>query len=248
MKRLIAHVIDGHPFDIRPAPLERDWMEATDRRFAYRCLPLNIANGHGWEILSPAGFEAVWDGRPAKEAVTVKPDPGEHPPALGHFGHGVLTFHVPALFETDTGVDLFVTGPINRPKDAIGPLSGIIETDWAPYTFTMNWLFTRPHTPVRFEKGEPFCHVFPIARAALDDVEPEARALSQSPDLKTRHEQWSESRLDFNRSLEVKPPTEGNAWQKSYFRGLGPDGTPAATEGHRSRLRLRPFKSGSGEG
>jgi Family of unknown function (DUF6065) len=31
--------------------MERAWMDATDQRFAYRCLPLNIANAHGWEIL-----------------------------------------------------------------------------------------------------------------------------------------------------------------------------------------------------
>jgi hypothetical protein len=48
--KLVAYVIDGHPFEIRPAPLERDWMEKTDQRFAYRCLPLNIANAFGWEI------------------------------------------------------------------------------------------------------------------------------------------------------------------------------------------------------
>ena len=40
--KLIAHVIDGHQVDIRPAPVN-DWMEATNQRFAYRCLPLNIA-------------------------------------------------------------------------------------------------------------------------------------------------------------------------------------------------------------
>jgi hypothetical protein len=37
--KLVAYVIDGHPFEIRPAPLERDWMEKTDQRFVYRCLP-----------------------------------------------------------------------------------------------------------------------------------------------------------------------------------------------------------------
>ena len=45
--KLIAHVIDGHDVDIRPAPVERDWMDATNQRFAYRCLPLNIANAYG---------------------------------------------------------------------------------------------------------------------------------------------------------------------------------------------------------
>ena len=40
-----------------------------------------------------------------------------------------------------------VQGPINRPKDGIAALPGIIETDWSPYSFTMNWMFTRPGTP-----------------------------------------------------------------------------------------------------
>ena len=53
-------------------------------------------------------------------------------PAVSHFGHGILTFHMPCLFRTEPGVDLMVQGPINRPKDAIAPLSGIIETDGRP--------------------------------------------------------------------------------------------------------------------
>ena len=61
-----------------------------------------------------------------------------------------------------------VQGPINRPKDGIAALSGIIETDWSPYSFTMNWMFTRPGTPVRFEKGEPYCHIFPVSCGALE--------------------------------------------------------------------------------
>ncbi len=37
------------------APKDRDWIDATDQKFAYRCLPLAIANQAGWVILNPAG-------------------------------------------------------------------------------------------------------------------------------------------------------------------------------------------------
>jgi Family of unknown function (DUF6065) len=76
MKTLIAYLIDGHQVDIRPAPLEREWMEKSDQRFAYRCLPLNIANAYRWELLCLSGFSARWDGRSGKEAVWVAPDMG----------------------------------------------------------------------------------------------------------------------------------------------------------------------------
>ena len=93
-------------------------------------------------------------------------------------------------------------GPINRPKDGIAALSGIIETDWAPYTFTMNWLFTQPEVDVHFEKGEPFCHIFPVQRGQLASVEPEIRALSSEPELEQQYQAWNESRLKFNTELQ----------------------------------------------
>lgn len=182
--KLEVYVFEQQRVDLRPAPVDRAWMDASPERFAYRCLPLNIANAHGWEILSPSGFSATWNGGAGLDAITVTPDAGMRAPALSHFGTGVLTFTLPCLFRTEPGFDLMVQGPINAPKDAIAALTGVIETDWAPYTFTMNWIFTRPNTAVRFEAGEPFCHVFPIQRGTLEDITPELHALSEAPELK----------------------------------------------------------------
>jgi hypothetical protein len=241
--KLIAYVLDGHALDIRPAPVERAWMDATDARFAYRCLPLAIANAHGWEVLCSNGFVARWDGGATLKAVKVFGDLGKACAAVSHFGHGVLTFHIPCIFRTDPGVDLLVQGPINRPKDAIAPLCGIIETDWAPYTFTMNWKFTRPGVAVRFEKGEPICHLWPAARRALEAVEPEVRSLSERPELKRQYEMWNASRLNFNVELK-RPGSEAQAfkWQKLYHQAQMPDGAEAPVQDHQTRLRLKPFK------
>ena len=240
MPSLTAFVLDGHEIQIRPAPHERDWMDATHQRYAYRCLPLNIANAHGWEILCPAAFTVIWDGGPGREAVRVV-EGGETAGVVSHFGSGVLTFHAPALFRTDPGYDLFVSGPVNRPKDAIAPLTGVVETDWAPYTFTMNWMLTRPQTPVRFEAGEPYCLLFPVVRGALEAIRPEIRNLSDAPELKAPFEQWSRGRAEFNRDLGAEgSEAQRERWQKLYFRGEHPDGR-AAPDDHRSRLRLSGF-------
>lgn len=241
MKSLTAYVIDGHDVRIRPAPVERDWMDSTDERFAYRCLPLNIANAHGWEVLCTTPFSAVWDGRKGKDAIRIKSRSGTTAPAVSHFGDGVLTFHVPCLFRTDPGVDLFVTGPINRPKDAIAPLSGVIETDWSPYTFTMNWKFTRPFQKVYFEADEPYCHLFPLARGSLEEIAPDIRNLSENPDLAREYDQWTKSRNTFNTALtEPDSKASQDKWQKTYFRGSTPSGAPGPSD-HKSRLRLKAF-------
>src|SRR5690606_28445603 len=96
--------------------------------------------------------------------------------AQSNFSDGILTFNAGYIFRTDPGWHLMVTGPMNHPKDGIVPLSGVVETDWLPFPFTMNWRFTRPGT-VRFEKDEPFCRVIPVAAQALETTQPEIHSL-----------------------------------------------------------------------
>jgi hypothetical protein len=239
--KLICYTLGMDPPAIRPAELNRQWMDETGQRFAYRCLPLNIANQHGWEILSPSSFEATWDGGSGVDAIVIAPLDEGWPPPMTHFGHGVLTFHVNCLFRTEPQCQLFVTGPFNAPKDAIQALSGVIETDWSHYTFTMNWKFTRAFTPIRFEKGEPICTIFPTSLSALEAVEPEIRELQQTePAIWQAYLDWQAGRNSFNEGLQKHDPKyveEG--WQRGYFRGVGPDGAPV--ESHKTKLRLKDF-------
>ena len=60
--KLSCYALKPDPLTIRPAPLTRPWMDRITDNHAYRCLPLNIANSHGWEVLSPCAFTATWSG------------------------------------------------------------------------------------------------------------------------------------------------------------------------------------------
>lgn len=240
---LTAYIQPGWKPLIRPAPATRAWMDATPERFAYRCLPLNIANAHGWEMLSPCGFEAVWNGGADTSAVTITADPGPAPqPApISLFGQGVITFHVEAIFRTPPGWNLWVGGSPNRMKDAVAPLTGVIETDWSPFTFTMNWRFTRPDVPVRFEAMEPFCFLFPLPRAAVEAFEPVFAPLEADPATEARFRAWSQARDAFHERMQrERPSASSDHWQKHYFRGVDMDGEVLVAD-HRAKLRLKPF-------
>jgi hypothetical protein len=240
--RLICYPTSGDPPKIIPAPVERAWMERTDQGFAYRCLPLNIANAHGWILLNPVPFIAQWDGGSGLSAISLHTAAADAPLlAMSHFGSGVLTFSVNALFRTEPGYDLLATGPFNHPKDGIQPLTGVIETDWAPFTFTMNWKFTRKLSPVAFERDEPFCMIFPLQRGLVEAVEPEIRALETDEDVRDAYLRWTDSRREFNKELQ-QPGSEAQTrkWQKDYIRGTTRFG--AAPPDHRTRLRVAEFK------
>lgn len=244
LRRLVltAYAIGDVVPSLVPAPLVRDWMSETPGRYAYRCLPLVVANQSGWCMLNPHGLTATWSGSDDVGAVEVIPDEGASiEPAHSHFGDGVLTWDVPFVFRTPPGFDLLVRGPANHPKDAICALEGIVETDWTSATFTMNWKFTRPGTPVRFEKDEPVCMIVPRRRGELEAFEPEVRPIDSDDVLRWQHAQWSAHRAAFLHDLSVRPPAPGaRGWQRHYTHGVHATGEPGASA-HQTRMRLLPF-------
>jgi hypothetical protein len=157
--RLDCYKIHEWAPEIVPGQGRRAWMDAFADRHPYRCLPLTMANCTGWEILCPIGITIEWDGGPMEENIKITGDE-EWPPvkniADSHFRRGIVTFHTGHLFRTEPGWRVWAMGSPNDPKDGIYPLQGLIETEWLPFPFTMNWQMTRPGK-VRFEKGEPFC-------------------------------------------------------------------------------------------
>ena len=129
-----------------------------------------------------------------------------------------------------------VTGPVNRQKDGIGALTGIVETDWLPFPFTMNWRFTRPGT-VRFDKDEPVCVLFPVRKGALEATQPEIRNIDDNADLMREYQAWKESRTDFISKLRSgHAETIKRAWQRFYFKGVKPTGAAAVPQ-HTSKMR-----------
>ena len=236
-----------HPYPslpIVPATSQRRWMDRTQDRFAYRCLPLLIANQHGWFILNVHHIKAMWDGgnQPGALRVNCLSGPIQTPcPAVSHFGHGVLTFNLNYLFRTSPGYNLWARGPANMFKAAITPLEGIIETDWSVATFTMNWKMMAINMEVEFLPGEPICFICPIKRGEVETFTPQVRDLTTEPELEKAYNEWSASRTKFISDLDV-PHSEARAdkWQKDYVQGVGPKGVVAPRE-HQVKLKLKDF-------
>jgi hypothetical protein len=239
---LIAYRVTNWPnMPLVAAGRERQWMDDSQRRFAYRCLPLLIANQAGWWVLNSHPIRVVWTGGWDPTCVKIQSlDNSATVPASGHFGEGVLTFNMPYLFRTAPGYNLHVRGPANLPKDGIQALEGIVETDWTMATFTMNWKFTRTHTPIVFEKGEPICMLTPVQRGMLESLEPKVRDLRENPDLEQGFQTWSKARTGFIQASRLPhTPEFKEGWQKHYFRGVHLEGGVAPE--HQSKLELKPF-------
>ncbi len=233
---LEAFALTDQPQELIPAPANRDWMDQGTARHAYRCLPLAIANTFGWQLLLPVDVTAEWTGGPDIADVTVA-CAWPHQ-AVSNFANGILTFDVSYIFRTPLDFHLLVTGPSNAFKDGIAPMTAVVESDWVPYTFTMNYRFTRPGR-VRWRAGEPYAQIMVVRGGIQEGVQPVIRRLEEDPELAARHAAWRERRMRMRERLAAGDPAAlKDGWDKDYFLGRYADGRPTSAE-HTRKLRLR---------
>jgi hypothetical protein len=227
---------DGTGWEWCWADWQRDWMNNTAQRFAYRCLPLTIMNQTGWWINNPVGFEATWRGGRYPGSIDFYFDASAEIWSKwvnNQFGEGIITWNTPFLFRTrPEGSRLLVCGPVNAFKTNAHPLTALIESDWISMSFTMNYKLMIPHYPVRFDVGEPLFQAIPLASNVCADLEAASvtyQRLSDDPELLRTYQEWDLGRRQFHEQKdkgEVKP----DAWQRDYFQGRDAIGRQAQTQ------------------
>lgn len=226
----------GVPIYIRQGFRDRQWMEETRDKYAYRCLPLTIANQNGYEIATTKQIKIIWNGGIDTNDIYI--ESGVPNIVSSHFGYGVVTFHPNLLIRTPENVNMQVSGIPNAPKRGIAPLSGIVETDWNPASFTMNWKMTEPYKEVIFEPFEPFCFVTPVERSYTEKFRAVIRPLEGNLEEEKNFREWADSRSAFNSDLEKK---EAIGWQKHYFQGIYQNGTKCPVD-HQTKIKLKEPK------
>ena len=209
-------------------------MDNTQNHFAYRCLPLTIANMLGYHVFLKHPVSAIWDGSSSVNAIKVEQDGGGAASSI--FGHGILTFHVDWLISTDDNTNVIITGPSNHFVQNTQALTGVYETDWAPFSFTMNWQIMQPGR-VRFETTDPICHFYPIPREYVETVPVVIKPLSSNPVLQEGYRKFDESRKEFLST------DHGIDWQKNYFKGVYVDGMKCPVTNHQTKITLPEIKN-----
>ncbi len=235
-------VHEGAP-ELVPASSSRAWMDKFADRHPYRCLPLTMANSTGWEMLCPYQIDVSWNGGKEIKDLKVTSKEVKDPThfARSHFSSGIVTFHTGYIFRTPPGWAVWCGGAPNWPKHGVSPLSGLIETDWLPFPFTMNWQMTKAGT-VRFEKGEPFCFITLSEHRRIEAVEPKIKSLAATPKLKADYDSWNESRSDFLKRLNLgEKQARDEGWQRNYMKGENQQGTKVSAD-HQTKRRMKKPK------
>lgn len=220
---------------IEPAGLKRKWMDSTDNEYAYRCLPLNVANQHGWVVYPNSDIILRCDENTDGNRDNVKILRNKDNLVTSHFGFDTFTFSFPFLVKTPPGYSLWISGSPNHKIQGAQPLTGIYETDWAPYSFTMNWIFTSYNQNVVFTTNDPLMFFFPIKREDINHFELVRKSITEDSDLSNHFNNWKEMRNDFNKDTT----RVSEEWMKHYFQGKYPDGSKCPIHDHVTKIKLR---------
>jgi len=247
--KITAYKIDEEAMEILPSSQKRQWMDETPNQYAYRCLPLTIANSNGYVLLAPSDFLVIWNGGKDKRDLIPQIAYSKFNFVESLFGSGIFTLHTGYIFRTSKEYDLYVSGVPNNPIKNVYPLSGIVETWWMPFTFTMNYMLTEPGTYM-FKKGDPLVFITPIPHQ-IGELKAEVVKLSDDPKLQQDFDLWKNDRNKMVHAIDMAEKTRQpyhnvdltkpeTTWEKTYYRGLDKSGNKIS--GHSTRKRFPKFK------
>jgi hypothetical protein len=148
----------------KPLSAKREWLKNSN---GLHCPPMMLANTLGWYYGLEEDITFNWNGEMMPGSVkitnTKTGDPVHNSIANNNFGEGVVTFGgTRGFFETTEGYSLLLSGPTNMWIDGIHPCTGIVETDWSAFPFTMNWKMTMINQDILIPKDYPVMCFIPI--------------------------------------------------------------------------------------
>ena len=244
--KITAYKTGEHHMPIKPASRDRLWMDQTIHKYAYRCLPLQIANSNGWIMECPDDIIIHWDGSDHKNGLSVHYANSPWDFAASSFGYGIVTFHPGLLFRTpsEPKYDLWVGGIPNQGFAFMEPLTGVVETWWNPATFTMNWKLYQPGT-FKVEKGSPIVFITPIPHD-VPEWETELLSIHENKEVLQDFDNWAKGRERMIHALDVldktgigtngiDPKNPATQWQKDYFQGKN-------IQEHHTKRKFSPFE------
>lgn len=209
-------------------PLRDEWRRAWFSEWAYNCLPLVMANRHGFVVKTLYGFRVYWNGGDGRRDVRVEMTDAKaaatHRRAqrtTAQFGMGTFTVQYLWALRTPRNVNLF-TGPVpNYMIDGIVPMTAMVEADNLRRDFGFTIRVTRKKRWIDIPEGSWLAWIMPYPRHFIDGYR--FKSAAQVVSRRTLEAERNASRrAGFKRTHidKAKP----NRLGRDYLKGVDPFG------------------------
>ena len=170
MNNINVYKRKGHRVKIEQTLVQRDWMDITYDRHAYKCFPVSMANSIGWSISFLDDIEFIWDGISDTTPDHVKViRSGPNVCDTGR-ANGTISFNSELMFVTDENTTMLSIVPPNYFIDGAIPFTSVISTSFFPHGYPIAWKITRPNTNIIIPAGTPVATLIPISLTDLSGI------------------------------------------------------------------------------
>lgn len=216
----------GTKAHIEQTKVQRDWMDLTAARHAYKCFPVTLANSVGLSISFTEDIEFVWDGilDSTPDHVKIIRAP-EHVCTTGR-ANATVSFNCDFTFRTDESMSMISIVPPNFFIDGAVPFTSVISTSFHDETFPIAWRITRPNHNIVIPAGTPVATLIPLSLKGLSEIEFNMYDKPYDPDEGKRNDEkiavWAEKTKDggFTNFYRDAVDYNGNKLGQHEVKGL----------------------------
>lgn len=168
MSKFRAYRLSEHSAKIEQLSATRDWMDATQDKHAYMCLPLNLTNRLGWGISFDEDLSFIWDGITDTTPDHVKVLEGSKYLSTTR-GNATISFNTSLLVKTDSDTTTLTMPVPNLFVKEAQCYTDLISTSFYEHSLPVAWRITEPNVEITIPAGQPVAAILPISLGNLQD-------------------------------------------------------------------------------
>jgi hypothetical protein len=186
---------------VNPLPVQRDWMDDTPGKHAYRCYPVTTANTVGWTLSAPFDISFVWDGINDTTGDHIKVIEGVENTYTGR-GQSSLSINSGIIIESEKDISVLTITPQNYFYKDFEVISSLISTSFMDKEFPVAIKALTPNKTITIKAGQPIATIIPISLTRLKDQTVEVLDFVESEEYNNRIKSYGDAAQAINKSGE----------------------------------------------
>jgi hypothetical protein len=170
MKKIIVYKEDKDPAIINQINIKREWMDQTEIKHAYHCMPISLANTLGWAISFPEEISFIWDGISDTSSNHVKIIKGDKYCSTAR-ANATISFNTFLKFKTDEDITTLIMPVPNEFDENFQCFTTLISTSFYQSALPVAWRILKPNVEITIKENTPVAVFLPISLSNLNNFE-----------------------------------------------------------------------------
>lgn len=186
---------------IEPLKVQRDWMDDTPGKHAYRCYPVTTANTVGWTLSVPYDISFIWDGINDTSGDHIEVIKGIENTYTGR-GQSSLSINSGIILTSEQDISVLTITPQNYFYQDFEVISSLISTSFLRTEFPLAIKARTANKLITIKAGTPIATIIPISLTRLKGEAIEILDFIESEEYNNRIKAYGDAAQVINKSGE----------------------------------------------